>query len=174
MFQNITFVMSFRTPLWAKVGGCVNINPKRPIMPTSPHSSQPPAPPAISRAETAEGSETATLVAVFHADLEGRFTGCNSAFSRLVAYPIGELIGRDFSALFAAGNTSRKDKEKDQLRKTILSTTSAEGDYRAHLLAQPKSGSSFAVDFALTLICDAASKPMAMVAVVMPVRQGKA
>src|SRR3954463_11623612 len=166
--------MSFRTPLWAKVEGCVNINPKRPTMPPSRHSSQPSAPPAISGAESEPGPETAVKLAVFHADLQGQFTGCNSVFCRLMGYPMGELIGRDFTALFVAGNGSGEDGNKGQLRKAILSTTSAEGDYRSHLLAQPKNGPSFAVDFATTLICDVASKPTAIVAVIVPVGQGKA
>ncbi len=140
-------------------------------MPTSRHSSQTSAPPALAHPESAAGSDTSVSLAVFHADLLGRFNGCNAAFSRLLGYSISELIGRDFSALFLPSTGNGRDN--DQLRKTILGTTSSEGDYRSHLLAQPKSGATFAVDFATTLLRDAASRPAAIVAVIMPVRENK-
>jgi transcriptional regulator with PAS, ATPase and Fis domain len=82
------------------------------------------------------------------------------------------VIGRDFAALFTLGSEIT-GKNRDQLRKTILSTTLSEGDYRSQLFAQPKSGASFAVEFSATLLRDAASTPAAIVVVVVPAKIGK-
>ena len=99
--------------------------------------------------------------AVFCADLQGRFNSCNSGFVRAFGYSTSEVIGRDFSALF-------KGKDKNELRKVILTTTISEGDYCGELLAQPKSGINFAVEFSATLLRDASSTPMAIAVVVTP------
>ena len=104
--------------------------------------------------------------AVFCADIQGRFSGCNSGFVRLLGYSAPELIGRDFSALF-------KDKDGNQPRKTLLSTTLNEGDYYSQLFALPKSGTSFAVGFSATLLRDASLTPTAIVVLLEPVRDQK-
>ena len=41
-------------------------------------------------------------MAVFSAGLQGEFRACNAAFTRLIGYSAHELLGRDFSSLFAA------------------------------------------------------------------------
>jgi len=91
---------------------------------------------------------------------------------RLLRYAACAVIGRDFAALFTQGG-GVAGKDRDQLRKTILSTTLSEGDYRSQLFAQPKSGTNFAVEFSATLLRDAASTPSAIVVVVVPVKDGK-
>jgi DNA-binding NtrC family response regulator len=83
----------------------------------------------------------------------------------MFGYSIAELIGRDFSALFAQGPQAN-GKEREQLRKIILAATTAEGDYRAPLFGQPRNGPSFALEFAATLLRDSGLRPVAMVAVV--------
>src|SRR5215469_16663882 len=134
-------------------------------MPNSRHSLQPSSSPGTSP-EALAGSE-AVGPAVFCADIQGQFSACDSGFVRLFGYSAGEVIGRDFSALF-------KDKDGNQPRKTVLSTTVNEGNYSCQLFAQPKSGSSFAVEFSSTLLRDASAAPAAIVVLVAPVRDQKA
>ena len=139
-------------------------------MPTSRHSPQPSNSSAVARTEDGAGSGSAGALAVFYADLQGAFGACNPAFAHLVGYPVSELIGRDFSPLFSP-TSGTSGKSKDQLKKTILTTTSAEGDYHSQLFVQPQSGLSLAVDFSATLLCDGASKPVGIVAIVVPVAE---
>ena len=103
--------------------------------------------------------------AIFCADLNGEFVGCNSSFTRLFGYSPQELGGRDFSALFTSKEKSRVE-EKGQLRKEILAAAAAGGDFHSTLLAQPKSGPSFAVQLATTVLCGSFSKRCEIVAVV--------
>lgn len=122
----------------------------------------------MSCAETAEGAKNAVTPAVFCVDLQGQFTACNAGFVSLFGYSAREVIGRDFAALFTEGET-----DKDQIRKTILNTASSEGEYRARLFAHSKNAASFAVEFSATLVRDAASKPVAIVVVVVPLKDEK-
>ena len=106
-------------------------------------------------------------MAVFSAGLQGEFRACNAAFTRLIGYSPQELLGRDFSTLFAA-TEKINGGDPSLLRKAILAVASVPGDYHCHLFAQPKSGASFAVQFSATLLRDSASTPMAVIAVVVP------
>jgi len=138
-------------------------------MPTPRYSSEQFEPPAASRANGAANPERASAqLAVFSADLQGEFKACNSAFTSLLGYPARELVGREFSALFIPGGVVN-GKDKEQLRRTILNETSSQGQYNAQLQAQPKTGSSFAVDFSATMLRDSASSPVAIVGVVTPI-----
>jgi PAS domain S-box-containing protein len=105
--------------------------------------------------------------AIFSCDLKGEFTGCNSAFTELLGYMPQELLGRNFAALFASEQKSDRE-EQARLQRTILSVTSSQGDYRSELFAYHKSGNGFPVHFSATLLRNAASAPMAVVAVVLP------
>jgi len=106
-------------------------------------------------------------MAVFTADLQGDFIACNTSFTELFGYSPQELLGRNFAALFSP--TEKADREDQaRLRRTILTAASTQGDYQSQLLAYPKSGSGFPVQFAATILRDAASAPTAVVAVVMP------
>lgn len=136
-------------------------------MPTSRYSSPLSSSPATSPTEGVAGSEAAGP-AVFCVDLHGQFSACSSGFARLIRYSASDVIGRDFAALFTPGSATF-GRDRDQLRKTILSTTLSEGEYRSQLFAQPKSGASFGVEFSATLLRDAASAPAAIVVVVVPV-----
>ncbi|PYX51344.1 MAG: hypothetical protein DMG79_03325 [Acidobacteria bacterium] len=103
-------------------------------------------------------------MAVFSADLQGEFSACNAAFIKLFGYSSQELLGRDFSALFAqvdkqAGGSS------SILRKEILTGTSMPAGYSCRLNGIPKSGPSFPVQFSATML---SSTPAALIAVVMP------
>src|ERR1700733_13860787 len=103
-------------------------------------------------------------MAVFSIDLEGEFRASNAAFCGLLGYSSQELVGRDFSTLFAS-----MEKSEDQpLRRSILTVTSKQGDYYSRLFAQPKSGASFPVQFFATLLHDFASRPIGVIAVVVP------
>ena len=106
-------------------------------------------------------------MAVFAGDLTGTVIGCNAVFSQLVGYSSQELLGRNFSEFFARDG---KPDHQDQslLRKDVLAIVSAQGDYHSTLFARPKSGNDFSVQFSAMLLRDAASKPVAMVAVVAP------
>ena len=163
--------MSFGIPLWAKLELACHHHPKRPIMPTSRYTSPLSSSPPTSPTDGVTGSDTVGP-AVFCADLQGQFSACSSGFARLIRYSASDVIGRDFAALFAQGSATL-GRDKDQLRKTILSTTLSEGEYRSQLFAQPKSGASFGVEFSATLLRDAASAPAAIVVVVVPVKDGR-
>ena len=126
---------------------------------------------ATVNADASKAGSAAT--AVFSADLQGDFTACNSTFTQLFGYSPQELLGRNFSALFASTETIDRD-DQTRLRRTILTVASTQGDYQSQLLAYPKSGSAFAVEFAATLLRDASSAPTAVIAVVMPVTQAAA
>jgi PAS domain S-box-containing protein len=164
--RSVTFVMFFRAPLWENPPSCVNIIPKRWNMSTSRYSSDQHEPPAISRVNGAAKEESAAPQAVFYADLQGELGACNMAFTSLMGYAPEELVGRDFFALFTEAGKRNGDGH-DQLRRTILAATSGQGDYRGSLIAQPKTGSSFAVQFCATVLRDATSRPSAIVAVVV-------
>jgi len=143
-------------------------------MPTSNRNSdqQPPLNATSQRVGAAEVSQpkgpSTKQMAIFSADLQGDFTACNTAFTQLFGYSTQELLGRNFSALFAPiEKTDREDQSR--LRRTILTATSSQGDYQSQLIAYPKSGSHFAVQFSATVLRDAASGPTAVVVLVVPV-----
>src|ERR1700684_2924806 len=102
---------------------------------------------------------TPPQMAVFSTDLRGEFRACNAAFSQLLGYSPQELLGRDFSTLFAATAKINGD-DPSLLRNVILTVSSMPRDYHCRLFALPKSGASFAVQFSATLLRDSASKPM--------------
>jgi len=135
-------------------------------MPTPHHSSEQQEP--LNSVSTNGGGNAVNAqsqMAVFSADLEGEFSACNAAFIRLFGYSSQELLGRDFSALFA--QTEKANGETHSLlRKEILSATSTPGGYHCRLFARPKSGSSFPVQFSATIL---SSTPVALIAVVVPV-----
>jgi PAS domain S-box-containing protein len=126
----------------------------------------------VNAGESAAGGNTASAqneMAVFSADLQGEFTACNAAFSKLFGYSSEELLGRDFAALFA--QTEKADGEnRALLRREILSATSAPAGYRCRLFTRPKSGPSLPVQFASTILT---STPAAMIAVVVPLTEAK-
>jgi len=105
--------------------------------------------------------------AFFCADLDGEFVSCNAAFSRLLGYTPEELTGRDFSALF--GGKEKLHGEDGQIRKTILQLTSAGQDFHSTLLAQPKNGPSFSIQFSATVLRGSLSRPLEIVVSVTPV-----
>src|SRR5579863_3411547 len=105
-------------------------------------------------------------IAVFYADLQGEFGACNSAFSQLFGYAPQELIGREFTALFSRSGRA-SEKERAPLQSEILNAASVHGQYRSKLYAQPKTGTSFAVQFSASLLRDSASTPMALIGVVV-------
>jgi PAS domain S-box-containing protein len=140
-------------------------------MPTSNRNSEPRQPVQGSTAEGAlsvDGSKPKSA-AVFSADLQGEFTGCNSGFTQLFGYSPQELLGRNFAALFAAAEKSDGD-DQVRLRRTILSSV-AEGDYHSSLVAYHKNGKVFSVQFSATVLRDAASAPTAVVAIVILIAQ---
>jgi PAS domain S-box-containing protein len=113
---------------------------------------------------------TQPQMAIFSTDLRGEFRACNAAFSELLGYSPQELLGRDFSTLFAATAKINGD-DPSLLRRAILTVASVPEDYHCRLFAQPKSGASFAVQFSATLLRDSASRPMAVIAVLVPQTQ---
>ena len=135
-------------------------------MPTSRYSSQPYEPSAIASSEAVANSATASSTrGVFYADLQGLFSACNSGFAQMFGYSISELMGRDFSALFAQG-PGTNGREREQFRKTVIANASGDGEFRTSLCAQPKTGPNFAVEFSATLLRDSGSAPVAIVGVV--------
>ncbi|MGD1079342.1 MAG: sigma 54-interacting transcriptional regulator [Candidatus Sulfotelmatobacter sp.] len=136
-------------------------------MPTPHRSSDQQEPLTSLRTNGGESAAGAQLqMAVFSTDLQGEFRACNAAFTGLVGYLPHELLGRDFSTIFAS--TEKMNGDQSLLRRTILTVTSMQGDYHCRLFAQPRSGASFPVQFSATLLRDSASTPMALIAVVVP------
>lgn len=142
-------------------------------MPTSPYSSAPPSVPASAGSEVSAQSVTPAPPAVFCIDLQGQFTACNSGFTLLLGYSERDVIGRDFTALFSQDLPGIR-VDKDNLRKHILTATSAEGDYRSRLVVQPKNGASFAVEFCATVVRDAGSSPTAIIGILLPLPDTRA
>ncbi|HKU26300.1 MAG TPA: sigma 54-interacting transcriptional regulator, partial [Candidatus Sulfotelmatobacter sp.] len=115
----------------------------------------------------AEASEKA----LFCADLNGEFVGCNSVFTRLFGYAPHELSGRDFSALFTTTETHEKGV---QISSTVLAAITAGQDFHRVLVGQPKMGASFRVQLSASVLRGAFSKPVEIVAVVIPVNGSSA
>jgi PAS domain S-box-containing protein len=139
-------------------------------MPTPHRSSDQQEPLTGARTNGGEqAARTQPQIAVFSTDLQGEFRACNAAFTGLLGYLPQELLGRDFSTIFAS--TEKMNGGQLLLRKAILTVTSMHGDYDCRLFAQPKSGASFPVQFSATLLRDSASTPMAVIAVVVPLAE---
>jgi PAS domain S-box-containing protein len=139
-------------------------------MPTPHRSSDQQEP--LTGARTNGGEHAACTqpqIAIFSTDLQGEFRACNAAFTGLLGYLPQELLGRDFSTIFASAE--KMNGGQLLLRKAILTVTSMHGDYDCRLFAQPKSGASFPVQFSATLLRDSASTPMAVIAVVVPLAE---
>src|ERR1700732_4612717 len=110
---------------------------------------------------------TQPQMAMFSTGLQGEFRACNAAFTELLGYSPQELLGRDFSTLFAPADRIIGE-DQSLLRRAILTVTSSQIDYSCRLFAQPKSGASFPVQFSATLLRDAAAIPIAVIALVVP------
>jgi two-component system response regulator AtoC len=113
------------------------------------------------------GANPAPL-AVFSSDLQGDFTACNAVFTDLLGYTPQELLGRNFSALFAPAEKSNRE-DQSFLRRTIVNCAASQGEYRSQLVAYPKSGKNLSVEFSATLLRDATSAPTAIMAIIVPV-----
>ncbi len=140
--------------------------PKRATMPLSRQSSDQYESSAVSRTNGPSNEPIPAPIAIFYADMVGKFSACNVAFTKLLGYSPAELIGRDCFPLFAGEPGAEKDKSR--LRKAVLGATSAQLDYCGKLFAQPKSGKSFAVAFTATVLRDSSAAPMAIVATIVP------
>jgi PAS domain S-box-containing protein len=144
-------------------------------MPTSRQSSdqqEPPTNAAVNAGENMAGGNAASAqpeMAVFSADLQGEFTACNAAFIRLFGYTSEELLGRDFSALFAQ-NEKSIGENRSLFRREILGATSTPTGYRSRLFARPKTGPVFPVQFTSTIL---SSTPAALIAIVAPLAESK-
>jgi transcriptional regulator with PAS, ATPase and Fis domain len=90
-----------------------------------------------------------------------------------MGYSPAEVLGRDFSALFTQAEQMVGGK-RALLCQAILSTASSETEYRAHLSARPKTGSSFPVQFSATLLRATSGKATSLIAVVVPVGEAAA
>lgn len=140
-------------------------------MPTPHRSSDQQEPLTSARTDGGENAAaTQSPMAVFSADLQGEFIACNSAFTALFGYSPAEVLGRDFSTLFAQREET-DGANHDPLRKTILAATSLHGDYRGNLFARPKTGGSFPVQFCATLLRESSGRSVALIAVVVPLEE---
>ena len=129
-------------------------------MPTAGYSSGAIEKSALSRDSGCK--EESRSNAVFSLELNGEFAGCNEAFSRLIGYSTQELAGRDFSALFIP-REKVQNREDGQLKNRILTAASAGQDFACTLLAQPKTGASFAVQVFASVIRGSFSKPIEII-----------
>ncbi|HTT18484.1 MAG TPA: sigma 54-interacting transcriptional regulator [Candidatus Sulfotelmatobacter sp.] len=137
-------------------------------MRNAPYTSSLPSTTATTAAETTVDGESPGP-AVFCANLQGQLASCNSGFARLLGYSATEIVGRDFSSLFAQVRAF-KGKENGELRKAILNATLSDGGYCCKLLAQAKSGATLEVEFSASLLRDASSSPTAIAVVLMPLK----
>src|SRR3984957_1379770 len=110
---------------------------------------------------------TQPQIGLLSTGLQGEFRAFNAAFTELLGYSPQELLGRDFSTLFAPADRIMGE-DQSLLRRAILMVTSSQIDYSCRLFAQPKSGASFPVQFSATLLRDAAAIPIAVIALVVP------
>ena len=166
----VTFVTSGRIALWEKTQRVCHHRPKRSDMPLSSQSSEQYRPASASSSDNRDSGASPLGNVVFYADMTGRFVACNASFTKLFGYSPEELLGRDCFPLFAGVDGERRDISR--LRKAVLAATSTQLDYRGRLLAQPKTGESFAVDFSATVLRDSSSNPMAIIATVIPIDGG--
>jgi len=131
---------------------------------------------AVSQASVAQSltpptnsSGSPIQVAVFSADLQGNFTGCNQAFSQLVGYTPQELAARSFGAVFSfCGDEHRPDPHRVQ--NTIVGSASTQGHYRINLRVQPKSSSAFAVELTATVLRDARGTPTGLIGILTAIQ----
>src|SRR5271169_63372 len=138
-------------------------------MPTPHQSSDQQEPFTSASADGVLAVSAQAQMAVFSADVQGEFTACNAAFTRLFEYSPQELLGRDFSALFSRTEKTNGE-DRSIFRRTILSAASAPGDYHCRLFARPKTGPVFPVQFSATIL---GSTPVALIAVVVPLAEAK-
>jgi len=101
------------------------------------------------------------------ANLQGRITSCNSAFSRLLGTSAEQLSGRSFCDLFVTDEVSGQGSSGEK----ILTATVVSGEYRARLWARSMSGEKIPVQVSATLLRDSNSAPAMMVAVVVRVNE---
>ncbi len=100
-------------------------------------------------------------------DSSGKIAACNSKFSELFDSSVEEVLGRSFSALFARpGKTS--NEEAARLHRSILEGAAVNGGIQAQLLACPKSGKKFTVQFSATVLHYPSSGSPLVIAFVIP------
>ncbi len=109
-------------------------------------------------------------IGLFSMDLQGRFRGCNGAFTQLTGYSPQELAARDFETIFREHETSAKGV-RTRLLKDILSATSQTGDYQTRVIAGTKSGESIPAHLCATLLRDSRSGPKEIVAMIQAVEE---
>jgi PAS domain S-box-containing protein len=126
---------------------------------------------SVQEVESTGRTSDAEVNPVFLTDLGGKFTACNSAFSRLFGYAVKELCGRNCDQLLGDGGKPSLE-ERAKLRAEILAAASERG-YESRLLAQPKSGSAFAVQCSATLLRDAQGVPFAIAGMITPQAVGE-
>jgi len=117
---------------------------------------------------SAKPRASSASLAVFSADLRGELTACNSAFSKLLGYAPEEILGRHFSALFTRTQQPGRSDAGDLGKEIISTAASGQEDFDGRLLARPKTGSNFPVQFSATLLRESAVAPAALLVVVVP------
>ena len=132
-------------------------------MPTSRQSADQYGP-SVSSAHAEANSSLGSTKAVFSCDLDGKFGGCSPAFAKLLEYSPSEIANQNLFSLLLPQTANGKDK--DQLRSAIMASASAQQDYCSKLFANPKSGTSIAVDFTAIVLRDGKSNPISIVGTV--------
>jgi two-component system, NtrC family, response regulator AtoC len=109
-------------------------------------------------------------LAVFSADLDGRITACNQAFTEILAHDAEQVIGQTFASFLVLNPPGPKHQQ--QLEQAVLTCARDYGVYSSSHLARLKSGASLNVQLSVTLLRDQSSVPCGLIAWVAPV-QGK-
>jgi PAS domain S-box-containing protein len=108
-----------------------------------------------------------SALAIFCTDVEGELTALTSPFAGLAGYSQEELLGRNFSTLFAREAQSAA-KDQAQFRRRILDAVFTSGDFQSTVFLRSKSGGDLPVRISATLLHDSASRPVFMLVVVVP------
>jgi PAS domain S-box-containing protein len=104
--------------------------------------------------------------AVCSTDSLGNFTACNPAFTSFFGYSPQDLLGRSLSALFALDGKSALAEPATMPK--ILAALLKHGEYQRRLLACPKSGDKFPVQFSATLLRENTSTEPMIIAMIVP------
>jgi PAS domain S-box-containing protein len=103
---------------------------------------------------------TAGGIAVLSADSKGKICSCNAAALEIFGCSAAEVLGRTL-AEFVSG---KDGAAQSQLHKTMLAAIMQDGQYRSSHSCQNKAEKYFTAELIVTLLRDAKSAPVGMVA----------
>jgi PAS domain S-box-containing protein len=135
-----------------------------------------------SGAARARSGDASGSICGFSADLQGKFSACNQALSRLLGHTQQELMGRNFSELFVTDERASEKKNGSGARHerpieastTLIAAAAAPGGFRGRLFARTKNGKSIPVEFSAILLQDSSATPTAIIGLIVPIHEADA